>query len=110
MSDQVTCIAVLKKSPDRTRPDSLTLCAGEGKWYKTMRTLPCAPKGAHIAEGKPWEYVENEGMLTLTPSMLCLESGFHTDFQWNVKYAPCPEGVDASDYYFAVNPDEPRQD
>lgn len=94
MSDEVSCVCVLKLARD-DGPDSLLL-AVPPDWK--LRILSCRPKGTpRRGGGAPeWEYrVVREpfnlpGELELDPSMLCSDhpaaSAFHTGNPWRCKY------------------------
>jgi len=106
MSDIVTCKAVLVRSVDPTRCDHLHLISrGEDH-----HTIPCKPKGRRLEVESPrghgpWEYEERGERLHLTPSLLCVNSGFHTAFNWDVAFAECPADRRPYDFFFELNPE-----
>lgn len=102
MGDIVHCRCVLKLNVDRTRDDSLFLCVPPD-WK--ARIIPCRPKGqTRRTNGPEWEYEEKDGRLHLTPSLLCTDTKFHTDFNWNVEYEICPANTSFYDHFYAINP------
>lgn len=83
MSDEVTCTAVLKRSVDPTRMDSLYLaCPPDWK----LRILDCRPKGLPRVGRPEWQYEKRDGKLHLTPSLHCVDTGFHTAGAWSCAY------------------------
>lgn len=95
MGDLVTCIAVLHKG------ESLYLvCSPDFH----LRILPCRIKGEAKIKIPEWEYEERGGRLHLTPSLLCLDTKFHTDYNWDCAFARCPEDQGAYEYFYSLNP------
>lgn len=105
MSDIVSTNAVLKKSADRSRPDILALSPDPN--FLDWRNIPCAPLGTPKPEGYSafWHYEELPGgKLRVTPSLHCLDTGFHTDGVWEVAYFICPDDTKAYDFFLLKNP------
>lgn len=107
MGDIITCVCVLKKSKDRSRPDHLALGTKASEDDSGYREIPCRPRGAKVDnEGKAiWDYEEKDGRLHLTPSLLCLMTGFHTDYHWSVAYEVCPDHLDQMYRFTEINPE-----
>jgi hypothetical protein len=103
MSDVVHCKCLLKKMSATLGVDLLYLvCPPDFN----LRIIPCRPKGeAQRQEKRPeWQYQEIGGRLNLQPSLRCLDTQFHTAFDWSVDYEVCPDGVSAYNRFFALNP------
>ena len=102
MSDVVRCTAVLQKSADPSRPDHLYLVLPPDF---RPRILPCRPKGEARRGDRPeWEYVESNGKLTVEPSLLATDTGFHTSFTWQCDYSIKPCDAAMCDYFDEINP------
>lgn len=104
MGDAFTCKASLMKSVDPTRPDYLFLSPK----HRDYRNIPCKPKGRIIAaefDKSLWTYEERDGKLFISPSLLCCDTGFHTDYNWSVEFEICPPGTDSMTHFFQINPD-----
>lgn len=104
MGDVITRKCVLDLAADRTRSDYLAIILSPDG-YSDFRYIPCRPKGEpRKAGGAPeWEYEIRDGRLHLTPSLLCTDTGFHTDFNWSVAFELRPEGIDAFAHCQAIN-------
>ena len=98
MGDIVTCTAILAKSKDSTKPDRLWVSCPTPEY---LRILNCRPSGTPVRGERP-EYEERDGRLHLQPSLLCSDTGFHTEYNWSVAYAQ-PES-DQYDRFFELNP------
>lgn len=105
MGDVITYTAVLRKNIDPTQPDYLFFSTN-GEDY---RNIMCKPKDRFIEDenkngrNDPWEYEEKEDVLHLSPSLLCLDTHFHTDYNWQIKYVICPAEEDQFTYYLTIN-------
>lgn len=101
MGDLVECKCVLRKvAPEGA--DRLYLAVPPDLH---LRIIPCRPKGTpKRGNGAEWEYEEKDGRLHLTPSLRCLDTGFHTDYNWHCAYEVCAEG-DGYDRFYEFNPE-----
>ena len=105
MGDLVSCKSVLAKNVDPSREDYLYLCVPPD-WR--MRIIPCRPKGEpRRTTSAEWEYEEKDGRLHLTPSLLCTDTQFHTEYHWQTDYEVKPDGVGGYDRFYAINPNIP---
>lgn len=107
MADTVTTNCVLYKAVDPTRSDYLMLAYGQGDKHR-VTMLPCRPKGQPCrGHGQPeWEYDEGQdGRLHMTPSLLCLDTRFHTAYNWDVAYTVKPEDRCQHELFYELNPD-----
>ena len=101
MGDIVTCKGLLVKSPDPSRPGQLWVACPKPD---DIRMLPVRPLGeAQKGERPEWQYSERGGRLHIQPSLLCTDSGFHTDFNWDIAYEVLPPGKDPYDYFHEIN-------
>jgi len=95
MGDVITTKAVLAKSVDSSRLDYLYLFTPRDIDRRCPFGIACEPKGEtreRMGTRQVWQYEERDGRLHVTPSLLCTDNGFHTDFNWSVDYVVCTGG------------------
>lgn len=104
MGDVIPYKAVLKKSADHTRPDTLYVATKNGDW----RSIPCRsnPKpGLSPIDGRNWSHRIIGNRIHMAPSLLCTDTLFHTDYNWSVEFEELPPGREPVEFFGAINPD-----
>ena len=103
MSDKVTCKAVLVVANSANASDYIYLeCAPDFK----LRVIPCRPKGQEKrTEGPEWEYTVEGDRLHVTPSLLCMDTQFHTAYNWDVAFEQCPQETSGYEHFYTLNPE-----
>lgn len=82
MGDLVTCRCVLNTHNNGKEALYLAVRPDFG-----LRIIPVRPKGTPKTEWRSeWEYEEKDGRLHLTPSLLCTDTQFHTDYNWSCDF------------------------
>lgn len=100
MSDIVTCKAILHR--DTNGIGTLWL-ASPPDWG--LYTIPVRPKGTPKADPQRagWEYEIKDGRLHLQPSLLCLDTKFHTAYNWECDFVEA-NSESQFDRFYLENP------
>ncbi len=109
MGDVITVKCVLKRGGYEHRSDICDALAFINPAQKgnPWHWLPVHAKGTSRLPDihAEWEYEIRGDRLHFTPSLLDKSDNFHTDFNWNVAFAECPDGRPAHDYFLEINPE-----
>lgn len=106
MGDIITCKCVLVLPPahEPQRAGRLYLVAADGKGLRIISAAPAGGDATYPGDSPIWRYEIRDGRMHLTPSLLCTDSGFHTDYNWSCDFETCPPEVSGYDRFKALNP------